>query len=63
MSLPVDIRFDLRIWLIFRGSCTLNRHSLLAGGLNLAVKCYVRGYGAAGSAPHWQCGGHGFESR
>ena len=22
-----------------------------------------RGYGAVGSAPHWQCGGHGFESR
>ncbi len=21
------------------------------------------GIGAAGSAPHWQCGGHGFESR
>ena len=24
---------------------------------------YPRGYGAVGSAPHWQCGGHGFESR
>ena len=23
----------------------------------------VRGIGAAGSVPHWQCGGHGFESR
>ena len=23
----------------------------------------IRGIGAAGSAPHWQCGGHGFESR
>ena len=22
-----------------------------------------RGISAAGSAPHWQCGGHGFESR
>ena len=22
-----------------------------------------RGIGAVGSAPHWQCGGHGFESR
>ena len=21
------------------------------------------GIGAVGSAPHWQCGGHGFESR
>src|SRR5699024_12082887 len=24
---------------------------------------YARGISAAGSAPHWQCGGHGFESR
>ena len=23
----------------------------------------VWGISAAGSAPHWQCGGHGFESR
>ena len=23
----------------------------------------MRGISAAGSAPHWQCGGHGFESR
>ncbi len=23
----------------------------------------VRGIGAVGSAPHWQCGGHGFKSR
>ena len=24
---------------------------------------HFRGISAAGSAPHWQCGGHGFESR
>ena len=23
----------------------------------------VRGISAVGSAPHWQCGGHGFKSR
>ena len=23
----------------------------------------MRGISAVGSAPHWQCGGHGFESR
>lgn len=24
---------------------------------------FVRGISAVGSAPHWQCGGHGFKSR
>ena len=30
---------------------------------NSANISFVRGISAVGSAPHWQCGGHGFKSR
>ena len=39
-----------------------SKKSLPRAGLSVIILS-ARGIGAVGSAPHWQCGGHGFESR
>ena len=44
-----------------RSAVTSDFERLLAGGV-ASMGTTSRGYGAAGSAPHWQCGGQGFES-
>ena len=51
LKLPQKSRYSLLIMVLYTSGVFRRKSS------------QTRGIGAAGSAPHWQCGGHGFESR